>query len=220
METLKKYHIQTENPELYERAFTHTSYANEMGTESYERLEYLGDAVLELFVSNYLYHKEDMEEGEMTKKRSHLVCENALFLYSTRLGLNDDLRLGKGELENGGKYRKAIVADIFESFLGALYLDKGYQEVSSFMETYIVPIMEDESLDFFDDYKSILQEQVQTDKRSLQYVVAKESGPAHNKLFTVIVKIDNIIYGEGTAHSKKEAENLAAKDALSKSVTK
>jgi len=217
VETLKKYHIQTNNPELYERAFTHTSYANEMGTESYERLEYLGDAVLELFVSNYLYHKEDMEEGEMTKKRSHLVCENALFLYSTRLGLNDDLRLGKGELENGGKYRKAIVADIFESFLGALYLDKGYQEVSSFMETYIVPIMEDESLDFFDDYKSILQEQVQTDKRSLEYIVTKESGPAHHKTFTVIVKIDDMIYGEGVAHSKKEAENLAAKDALSKS---
>ena len=128
--------------------------------------------------------------------------------------------IGKGELENGGMYRKAIVADIFESFLGALYLDKGYPEVEHFMKTYIVPIMEDESLDFFDDYKSILQEQVQTDKRSLQYVVAKESGPAHNKLFTVIVKIDNIIYGEGTAHSKKEAENLAAKDALSKSVTK
>ena len=159
----------------------------------------------------------DMEEGEMTKKRSHLVCENALFLYSTRLGLNDDLRLGKGELENGGKYRKAIVADIFESFLGALYLDKGYQEVSSFMETYIVPIMEDESLDFFDDYKSILQEQVQTDKRSLEYIVTKESGPAHHKTFTVIVKIDDMIYGEGVAHSKKEAENLAAKDALSKS---
>ena len=217
METLKKYHIQTENPELYERAFTHTSYANEMGTESYERLEYLGDAVLELFVSNYLYHKEDMEEGEMTKKRSHLVCENALFLYSTRLGLNDDLRLGKGELENGGKYRKAIVADIFESFLGALYLDKGYQEVSSFMETYIVPIMEDESLDFFDDYKSILQEQVQTDKRSLEYIVTKESGPAHHKTFKKKKKIDDMIYGEGVAHSKKEAENLAAKDALSKS---
>jgi ribonuclease III len=220
MKSLEKLKIQTNQPELYETAFTHTSYANEMNTESYERLEYLGDAVLELFVSNYLYHKKDMEEGEMTKKRSHLVCENALFEYSMRLGLNEDLRLGKGELENGGMYRKAIVADIFESFLGALYLDKGYPEVAHFMETYIVPIMEDQSLDFFDDYKSILQEQVQTDKRSLQYIVTKETGPAHNKTFTVAVKIDDIVYGEGTAHSKKEAENLAAKDALSKSVTK
>lgn len=220
MKCLEKLGIETDNPALYETALTHTSYANEMGVESYERLEYLGDAVLELFISNYLYHMNHMEEGEMTKKRSHYVCENALFEYSNRLELNEDLRLGKGELENGGKHRKAIVADIFESFLGALYLDKGYPKAKEFMEKYMIPIIEERALDFFDDYKSMLQEQVQTDKRSLKYIVVDESGPAHNKTFTVIVKVDDIVYGEGTAHSKKEAENEAAKDALSKSVTK
>lgn len=220
MKCLEKLGIVTENESLYETALTHTSYANEMGVTSYERLEYLGDAVLELFMSNYLYHMNDMEEGEMTKKRSHYVCENALYEYSNRLELNEDLRLGKGETENGGKHRKAIVADIFESFIGALYLDKGYPTVSEFMEKHIIPIIEEQALNFFDDYKSILQEQVQTDKRSLKYVVVLEEGPAHNKTFTVEVRVDNIIYGTGIAHSKKEAENLAAKDALSKSVTK
>ena len=216
MELLKKLEIPYKNVKLYERALTHTSYANENDVKSYERLEFLGDAVLELVISEYLYKNTEHEEGKMTKYRSHYVCENANFEYSTRLGLNEYLRLGHGEEERGGKYRKAIVADIFESFIGAMYLDLGYDEVKKFIYKHIIPLIEDKSVDFFDDYKSVLQELVQTDKKSLEYVVIDETGPAHDKTFTVEVKIDNIVYGKGTAHSKKEAEQIAAKDALKK----
>lgn len=204
------------NNELYIQAFTHTSYANEHNVLSYERLEFLGDAILEFIMSEYLFLSTSYDEGRMTKIRAHYVCENALYDYSLKLGLNNYLRLGHGEEENGGKNRKAIVADIFESFIGALYLDKGIDVVKKFIYDNIIPIINDNELDFFDDYKSVLQELVQTDKRSLEYVVVNEDGPAHNKTFTVIVKIDDVVYGEGTAHSKKEAEQLAAKSALSK----
>lgn len=216
MELLKNLKIPYKNVKLYETALTHTSYANENGVKSYERLEYLGDAVLELIISEYLYKNTEYEEGKMTKYRSHYVCENANFEYSTRLGLNEYLKLGHGEEERGGKYRKAIVADIFESFIGAMYLDLGLSEVKSFIYKYIIPLIEDKSIDFFDDYKSILQELVQTDKKSLEYVVINEQGPAHDKTFTVEVKIENIVYGTGSAHSKKEAEQIAAHDALKK----
>lgn len=221
MKILDKLQLKTDNIKLYETAFTHTSYTNEMGFESYERLEYLGDAVLELIMTEYLYNKyPDMLEGEMTKLRSRYVCENALYEYSLRLKLNDELRLGHGEEENGGRNRKAIVADIFESFIGAMYLDKGLECVKDFINTNVIKLIEEENLDFFDDYKSMLQELVQTDKRNLEYVVIDETGPAHNKVFTVEAKIDNIIYGRGVAHSKKEAEQMAAKDAIDKSVKK
>lgn len=216
MELLEKLGINYKNSKLYERALTHTSYANENGVESYERLEYLGDAVLELIISDYLYKNTEYEEGQMTKYRSHYVCENANFEYATRLGLNEYLRLGHGEEERGGKYKKAIVADIFESFIGAMYLDLGFDEVKKFIYKVVIPLIEDKSIDFFDDYKSILQELVQTDKKSLEYIIINEQGPAHDKTFTVEVKIDNIVYGIGTAHSKKEAEQIAARDALKK----
>ncbi|MBQ9071846.1 MAG: ribonuclease III [Bacilli bacterium] len=216
MELLEKLNIPYKNVKLYEKALTHTSYANENNVTSYERLEYLGDAVLDLVISDYLYKNTEHEEGKMTKLRSHYVCENANFEYSSRLGLNEYLKLGHGELERGGKYRKAIVADIFESFVGAMYLDLGYEEVKRFIYKHIIPLIEDKSIEFFDDYKSVLQELVQTDKKSLEYVIIDEQGPAHDKTFTVEVKIDNIVYGSGTAHSKKEAEQIAAHDALKK----
>ena len=152
----------------------------------------------------------------MTKLRAHYVCENALYEYSLKLKLNEYLKLGKGEEESGGKFRKAIVADIFEAFIGAMYLDQGINKVKSFIDDNVIPIIESDELDFFNDYKSKLQEYVQTDKRSLEYVILNEEGPAHNKTFTAIVKIDNIVYGKGVAHSKKEAEQEAAKDALRK----
>ena len=220
MKILDKLKIKTDNEQLYRTAFTHTSYANEENVESYERLEYLGDAVLEVIMSEYLYLHTSYEEGVMTKMRSQYVCENALYEYSLRLGLNEELLLGKGELEHGGKYRKAIVADIFEAFTGALYLDQGLEVAKKFIYDTVVPMIEDEKIDFFDDYKSLLQEQVQTTKKSLQYQIVNEEGPAHNKIFTVVVKIDGITYGRGTAHSKKEAEQEAARDALKKSVAK
>lgn len=216
MELLEKLNIPYKNAKLYETALTHTSYANENNVVSYERLEYLGDAVLELIVSDYLYRNTEYEEGKMTKYRSHYVCENANFEYSRLLGLNEYLKLGHGEEERGGKYRKAIVADIFESFIGAMYLDLGFDEVKKFIYKHVIPLIESKSIDFFDDYKSILQELVQTDKKSLEYIVIDEQGPAHNKIFTVEVKIDNIVYGKGSAHSKKEAEQIAARDALTK----
>lgn len=217
MEILDYLEIIPNNEKLYERALTHTSYANENDIESYERLEYLGDAVLELVISEYLYKNTEYEEGKMTKYRSHYVCENALYEYSLRLHLNDYIKLGKGELENGGKFRKAIVADIFESFIGAMFLDKGLDEVKKFIYKHIIPIIESNEIDFFSDYKSVLQELVQTDRRTLHYEVINEEGPSHNKTFTVEAKIDNIVYGRGVAHSKKEAEQEAAKDALKKS---
>ena len=184
----------------------------------YEVLEYLGDAILELIMSEYLYKNTNYEEGKMTKLRSRYVCESALYEYSIRLGLNNYIKLGKGQLEQDGKHNKAIVADIFESFIGAMYLDIGLDIVKKFMYDYVIPIIESNELDLFNDYKSKLQEVVQTNKKSLEYVLTKEEGPAHNKTFSFDVIIDNIVYGSGTAHSKKEAEQLAAKDALEKCV--
>lgn len=215
-ELYQKFNIVPNHEKYYIEAFTHTSYANEHQTISYERLEYLGDAVLELIMSDYLFKNTEYEEGKMTKLRAHYVCENALYEYSLRLGLNEYLLLGHGEEATGGRMRKAIVADIFEAFTGAMYLDQGLDFVKNFIHINIIPLIEKKEVDFFSDYKSILQELVQTEKRSLEYVVIDEEGPAHNKMFTVEVKIDDIIYGKGTARSKKEAEQEAAKDALRK----
>lgn len=216
MNILEKLEIVTNHESLFVRAFTHTSYANEHKTESYERLEYLGDAILEFVMSEYLYKNTEYAEGEMTKLRAHYVCENALYEYAIRLGLNEFILLGKGEEESGGRNRKAIVADVFESFIAALYLDQGIECVKKFIYKHIIPMIEKREIDFFSDYKSVLQELVQTDKRSLEYVVTKEEGPSHNKSFTINVVIDNIVYGTGVARSKKEAEQEAAKDALKK----
>ena len=216
MELLDKLKIKPNDINLYETALSHTSYSNEHGVKSYERLEFLGDAVLELLMSDYLYKSNKYNEGEMTKIRAHYVCETANYEYSIKLGLNEYLKLGKGEAENGGKYRKAIVADIFESFLGALYLDQGLDKVKEFFSKHIVPIIENHEVDFFDDYKSALQEFVQTGKRSLEYKLVSETGPSHNRQFTVEVIIDDIVYGTGKSHSKKSAEQEAAKDALNK----
>ena len=216
MELLDKLKIKPNDINLYETALSHTSYSNEHGVKSYERLEFLGDAVLELLMSDYLYKSNKYNEGEMTKIRAHYVCETANYEYSVKLGLNKYLKLGKGEEENGGRYRKAIVSDIFESFLGALYLDQGLEVVKQFFNKHIVPIIENHEVDFFDYYKSALQEFVQTGKRSLEYKLISETGPSHNRKFTVEVIIGGIVYGTGEAHSKKAAEQNAAKDALKK----
>ena len=220
MKILKDLDIPYNNLEYYEQAFTHTSYANETNTVSYERLEFLGDAVLELIISEYLYKNSNEPEGKMTKLRSSYVCENALYEYSCLLGLNEEIKLGHGESERDGKHNKTIVADIFESFIGAIFLDCGFDVVKNFIYKNIIPLIENNSIDFIEDYKSVLQELVQTDRKSLNYEVVEESGPAHDKTFKIVVKIDNIIYGEGTAHSKKEAEQLAAKSALKKAQNK
>lgn len=219
MKILDDLNIKTNNLDIYEKAFTHTSYSNEEKVESYERLEFLGDAILEFVMSDYLYKNTDYDEGTMTKVRAHYVCENALYEYSLSIGLNEYLKLGKGEEENGGKFRKAIVADIYESFIGALFLDQGIEAAKAFIYKTAIPYVSMNLINDFGDYKSELQEKVQTDKRSLEYEIINEEGPAHNKTFTAVVKIDDIIYGKGVAHSKKEAEQEAARDALTKSVS-
>ena len=216
MELLDKLGIKTNNEDLYLTALTHTSYANENNCESYERLEYLGDAVLEVVMSEYLYINTFDNEGVMTKNRARYVCEDANYAYSLKLELNKYLRLGVGEEESGGRNRKAIVADIFEALIGAIFLDQGFDKAKNFIYDNVISMIENNEVELDTDYKSILQELIQTDKRSLEYVVVEETGPAHNPTFKVVVKIDDIIYGEGMAHSKKEAEQNAACDALKK----
>lgn len=216
-ELFKKLGVIPNESRLYMIAFSHSSYANENNLKSdYERLEFLGDAVLELITSEYLYKNLNVEEGDMTKLRASYVCENACYTYATDLGFSNYIKVGHGEEKDGGKFKKVIVADIFEAFTGALYLDQGFEKTKEVILNIIVPYIEDPKVVFFSDYKSALQESIQTEKRSLEYVLVDEQGPAHNKTFTMIVKVDDIIYGKGTAGSKKEAEQEAAKDALNK----
>ena len=216
-ELFKKLNLKPRNIELYNTAFSHSSYANEhKAKHDYERLEFLGDAVLDLVVADYLYNNKSKAEGEMTKIRASYVCENALAEYSLNLGLNNYIKVGHGEEKEGGKYKKAIVADIFEAMIGAIYVDLGYATARKTALNIIVPYIENPNITFFSDYKSALQEYVQTNQKSITYNLIDESGPAHDKSFTVNVEVDNIVYGEGTANSKKEAEQLAAKEALEK----
>lgn len=213
----KRLGIKIKDINLYNSAFSHSSYANEHKKKiDYERLEFLGDAVIDLVISEYLYQKSDLGEGQMTKLRASYVCEDALYRYSTDLELNKYLKVGHGEEKSGGKHKKAIVADIFEALMGAIYLDLGFDTVRRIILEIVVPYIEDEEVIFFNDYKSSLGEAVQTDNKSLQYEVIKESGPDHDKSFVVAVIVDGITLGKGEAKSKKEAEQQAAKDALEK----
>jgi len=212
-EILNRYGITPNQLKLYEIAMSHSSYANEhKDKKNYERLEFLGDAVLELAVSEYLYKNYEQDEGDMTKMRANYVCEEANYEYMNKLGLIKYIRVGNGEIEN---IKKAIIADIFEAFIGAIYLDQGFEKAKEFILNVITPYILDK-VSFFNDYKSILQEAVQTDRKSLVYELIDESGPAHEKSFTIAVRIDDVIYGKGTAGSKKEACQLAAKATLEK----
>ena len=213
----EKLNISPKNKNLYATAFSHSSYANEHKAKNdYERLEFLGDAVLDLVIADYLYSNQKEKEGEMTKIRASYVCENALFEYSMNLGLNEYIKVGHGEEKEGGKFKKAIVADIFEALIGAIYLDLGYATARKTVLQIIVPYIENPDITFFSDYKSALQEYVQTVQKSLTYNLIKEEGPAHERVFTVEVEVDGITYGVGVGQSKKEAEQEAAKEALKK----
>ena len=150
----------------------------------------------------------------MTKLRASYVCENACYEYSKDLNLSKYIKVGHGEEIDGGRYKKVILADIFEALMGAIYLDLGFSTAKRVIDSIVIPYVEDPNILFFSDYKSALQEYVQTKQKSLEYEVVLEQGPAHNKLFTTVVKIDGIIYGKGSAGSKKEAEQEAARDAL------
>ena len=216
-ELFKRLNINPKELKYYNTAFCHSSYVNENHLKSdYERLEFLGDAVLELVMSDYLYKNLNIKEGDMTKLRASYVCENALYEYSTDLGLSEYIKVGHGEEIDGGRFKKVIMADIFEALMGAIYLDLGFDTVKKVILDITVPYIENPKVVFFNDYKSALQEFVQTEQRSLVYNVISESGPAHNKSFTTEVRIDDIVYGVGTAGSKKESEQEAARDALAK----
>lgn len=213
---LEKYNIDLNN-KLIKRAFTHSSYVNETKKgEDYERLEFLGDKILDFIISEYLYISEHLKEGEMTKIRASYVCENALYEYSKKLEFSKYLRLGKGEEVSGGRDRKSVLADVFEAFLAAVYLTYGFDKAKEIVYDIVVKAIENKEDYFLHDYKSMFQELVQTDKLGAVYEVIDERGPAHDRTFKVVVKVNDVILGEGTAKSKKEAEQEAAKDALSK----
>lgn len=218
-ELFERLKIKPKNMDLYKAAFSHSSYVNEHKVKNnYERLEFLGDAVLDLVVADYLYSNHKESEGEMTKVRASYVCENANYCYAMSLNLQDYILVGEGEKKEGLK--KAIVADIFEALMGAIYIDLGYATARKVILGIVVPYMEDPYINFFSDYKSSLQEYVQTEQKTIDYVLVAEEGPAHDRRFTVEVQIDGIKYGKGTGSSKKEAEQEAAKEALKKMVKK
>ena len=212
-ELFKKLNIKPKNIDLYQRAFIHTSYAYEHNLEySYEKLEFLGDAIVDLIVSDYLYKKNEFDEGKMTKIRASYVCENALYEYSKEIGYAPYVRLGNGQNNNANP---TILADIFESILGVIYLDQGMDVAKKYIYQIIIPDIKKDK-HFLLDYKSKLQELTQMSKKTLDYVLINEEGPAHDKTFTVEVRIDDMIYGTGVGKSKKEAEQNAAKDAYFK----
>lgn len=212
MELLDKLNIHTNNIDNYLKALTHTSYSNENEeSESYERLEFLGDAVLEIIISDYLYNENHLKEGTMTKMRASYVCEAACSTYAKDLELDKYIRLGSGETEAN----TTIIADVFEAFVAALYLDQGLEFTKKLVMNIISKYIND-NVDFLHDYKSELQELVQTVRKSVTYEVIAEEGPAHDKRFTCQVLVDGIIMGIGKGSSKKMAEQEAAKIALSK----
>lgn len=210
------------NKDLIKKAFIHASYVNENldVTEDNERLEFMGDAVLQILVSKRLYkHEDHLNEGDMTSYRAKLVCEEALVSYSLQLGLSDFLMLGTGEEKNGGRQRPSILADLFESFVGAVYLDTGLDSVNVILDLVIEKEMEQLNELSITDYKTKLQEYIQSDsRRSLSYEVVHTSGPSNAPIFEVIVKVDDLIFGTGKGSSKKRAEQKAAKDAFRKLV--
>lgn len=211
---LKKINLKTSNIELYEQALTHSSFAYENNLESNERLEFLGDAVLEVLISDYLYkNAKELDEGTMTKKRAQLVCEEALFAYASEIQLESYLKLGRGEMSKGPT--QAIIADAFEALIGAIFLDLGIKRAKAFFYQFVIPNI-DLTQDIR-DHKTILQEYVQSDKRTLNYKIINESGPSHEKIFEAAVYLDGeIILGRGVGKTKKEAEQKAAEEALKK----
>lgn len=209
------YHFQDKH--LLQQALTHTSYTNERKINkiaSYERLEFLGDAVLELVSSEALFRQNpELSEGELTKMRAAMVCEPSLAFCARDLNLVPFIKLGKGELYTGGRGRDSISADVMEALIGAIYLDGGMEYARSFIENHIMADLEDKQL--FYDSKSTLQELMQGKlKKEFCYEVLDESGPEHHKCFRVQVRMEEEILGEGTGKSKKAAEQQAAYKAL------
>ncbi|WP_342769477.1 ribonuclease III [Anaeroplasma bactoclasticum] len=199
---------------LLETALTHSSYANEHGKECNERMEFLGDAVLELAMSKYLYAVISLDEGVLTKTRAKAVCEGALDYYAAKINLPKYLYLGKGEEISGGRFRPAIIADAMEAVLGAVFLDSGFDEAYKIVKTFFIPYIDEVTK--LKDYKSLLQEKLQSEKRTIRYEIVRDEGPANDKEFEAVVYMDEILMGRGIGKTKKEAQQNAAKNALEK----
>ena len=217
-ELMDKINYQFKDINLLKNALTHSSYANEKTIKKYkdnERLEFLGDAVLELTSSDYIYKNySNMNEGQMTRLRASIVCEQTLAFCTRALNLGDYLLLGKGEDQTGGRKRKSILSDAFEAIIGAIYLDGGFANAKEFIHRFVLNNVE--HMQLFYDSKTILQEIVQGDEHSgkLEYVLVEESGPDHNKNYKVEARIGNKSYGCGEGHTKKAAEQEAAYQAI------
>ncbi|WP_277668343.1 ribonuclease III [Caproiciproducens galactitolivorans] len=210
------YHFK--NKSYLRTALTHSSYANETKAPggSNERLEFLGDSILGWVVADYLFkHFPDLPEGDLTKKRAALVCEKACCGFSTQLNVGKYLLLSHGEQNSGGRTRSSILADAFESIIAAIYLDGGLEEARKFILRFVLPLMQSAKPKAFKDYKTMLQEIIQQNpEERLEYVLTGESGPDHDKHFTVEVHLNSNVIGKGGGRSKKEAEQQAAREAL------
>ena len=199
-------------------ALTHSSYANEAKgkEESNERLEFLGDSVLGFVVADYLFKNyTEFPEGDLTKNRAALVCEKACCGFAKQIDLGNYLRLSHGEQNSGGRTRSSILADAFEAVIAAIYLDAGMEEARSFILRFVLPMLKTQKPKAFKDYKTSLQEIIQQNpEEHLEYVLTGESGPDHDKHFTVEVHLNSNVIGKGGGRSKKEAEQQAAREAL------
>jgi ribonuclease-3 len=213
--------ISFQNPELLKQAFTHSSYVNEhriSGPKDNERLEFLGDAVLELTVSEFLFFTyPGRMEGELTKLRASIVCEPSLVVFAEKLDFGAYVLLGKGEELTGGRSRPALLADVFESFIGALYLDQGLETVKNFLNSFVFTQISSEGKLLVIDFKTQLQEHTQQHNLGIiEYRIVDERGPAHDREFISEVYMAGQLLGKGIGRSKKEAEQQAASKALAK----
>lgn len=210
---LEKLNIKTDRLKLYLQALTHTSYAHENQTDHNERLEFLGDAVIELMMSTYLFTHDPSNQGILTKRRAQAVREEALVLYAEKISLASYMRLGNGEHEA----KPSMIADAFEAFFGALYMDKGFDKTYEVFHQIVIPHLK--LVEHIKDYKTQLQEFIQLERKSLVYKTTKIGGPSHRPTFKSEVYLENsILLGDGLGSSTKEAEQHAAKAALSKVV--
>lgn len=220
MDLEKRLGYEFQNKALLERALTHKSYANELKshTEHNEKLEFLGDAVLDLVVGEFLYEKFPLDtEGGLSKKRASIVNEEVLSELALDMGLNKLIHLGKGETLTGGALKPRLIASSFEAIVGALYLDGGFEATKEFIRREFAPLTKKVCCgeDFEKDYKTRLQELVQkTSKETPRYEVLAEEGPPHDREFLVCVKVKEEVWAQGRGRSKKTAEQLAAKCAL------
>lgn len=215
-ELMDKINYQFKDINLLKNALTHSSYANEKTIKKYkdnERLEFLGDAVLELTSSDYIYKNySNMNEGQMTRLRASIVCEPTLAICARAIGIDNFIMLGKGEELTGGRKRDSIVSDACEAVIGAIYLDGGFANAKEFVKSFILNDLESKQL--FYDSKTILQEVVQAAHKEVIYEIIGESGPEHDKDFIASAKVDGMFHVIAKGHTKKHAEQHAAYEAL------